>query len=610
MLSYLHAMYDGSTEARRALEEGTEHGTIRIGKSDLDSLPAYNPGPGTGAHYVAINLSRLPDIYIFNNTGQLTQVRPETVLIHEIFHYVYGLGDPDLPDISANVSSTFDYRGPAVEFESIVNAEMGWADKIRPSYLKILTDDERFHLLSVGVSYTNGEKIDVVRLGGPESEFFDMSPRPDNSRDLLIGLGSLDVLSGGGGRDFLYGGDGNDLLTGGLGSDDIYGQGGSDTAIFEDDLHAYSLFRDVSGAYFVKQLASGDVDRLVGVEFLKFGSAASVEISTLDWSEGSPPPPTSPPLHPFPSIPSIGSFTYTGTTAADVNLGTSGSDVMRGLDGADALGGGNGDDKILGNGGPDALNGGANNDLLIDDDQSNLSYDNLAGDAGDDSLVFYGAPSGHTDVGDGGSGDDLAYIDLSNRTRDWQLTDDDGDIHIQLQSGTSEGDLRLTNIETIAVLFGSGDDFAHVQHERAYLKGGGGNDNLSSEDDDDFLDGGSGDDHLDSGRGVDWIDGGTGNDLADVDLRLESRALTYVADYSASSSGFTFENGTHIQNVERINLETGSGDDRIWLGDDADVVDTNGGDDYVYTELWGKIQSTAARDMIVWSSISAIPTSD
>jgi Ca2+-binding RTX toxin-like protein len=458
----------------------------------------------------------------------------------------------------------------------------------------------------------------------------------------LFGGDGDDFLTGGGGNDFLHGGAGSDNLDGGIGLDTLIGsgsadfyhvglnrgldiiddQGGQGTDViflygagqvtsfsqikvskihqYDADVKIYAIgsSTNVIAEFIIYDMANygGQIEelRVLGSNEDKLHPVFTVDLAKLYRDADLAIGPTSPPTlgrggsdAPLPDAPTSG-FTWIGTSGADLYTGTSGDDIIRGLEGADALGGGNGNDKILGNGGPDVLNGGAGNDLLIDDDPGNRSYDNLDGFTGDDTLVFYGAPSGHTDTGDGGSGSDLGYVDLSDRTRDWQLTDDDGDIHIQLKSGTSEGDIRLTNIETIAVLFGSGDDTAHVQDEQAYLKGGGGDDHLSSEDGDDFLDGGAGDDHLDGGRGVDWLDGGTGNDIADVDLSRETRNLTYVADYAASSSGFTFENGTHIQNVERINLTTGSGDDRIWLGDDDDVVDTRGGDDLVSTELFGK----------------------
>jgi Ca2+-binding RTX toxin-like protein len=297
------------------------------------------------------------------------------------------------------------------------------------------------------------------------------------------------------------------------------------------------------------------------------------------------PDPTDPGDTPEPDNPPSSLFTWIGTSASNTFVGGSGKDVAAGLAGADSIRGEGGDDQLMGNGGPDTLNGGSGDDLLIDDDPGSFYADNLVGGTGNDTLVFYGAPSDLTDTGDGGTGRDMAYIDLSDSTREWRLTDNDGDIWIRLDSGSSRGDIKLENFEALAVFFGSDDDFAHSGNQQAYFEGGGGNDQLISEGRNDYLDGGPGDDKLDAGTGVDWIDGGSGNDRAEVDLSRETRNLTYVADYAEDDDGFTFENGTHIRNVERIELVTGSGDDRIWLGDDDDDVDTRGGDDVIFTDL-------------------------
>ena len=304
---------------------------------------------------------------------------------------------------------------------------------------------------------------------------------------------------------------------------------------------------------------------------------------------------------PDPEASTSGKINWWGTSGGDGFIGTDQVDIGAGLGGADTLSGGIGDDILLGNAGADELSGGSGDDLLVDDDQGVWFADHLSGGTGDDTLVFRGAPSGLTDTGDGGSGLDLAYIDLSDRTRDWRLTDNDGDIWIRLASGSTQGDIELENFEAIAVLFGSGDDFAHSGNQQAYFEGNGGNDQLISEGRNDYLDGGAGDDKLDAGTGVDWIDGGSGNDRAEVDLSNESRDLTYVADQAEDDDGFTFENGTHIRDIERIELVTGSGDDRIWLGDDDDDVDTRGGDDVIFTDLEAhdSVDGGSGRDRLV-----------
>lgn len=457
-----------------------------------------------------------------------------------------------------------------------------------------------------------------------------------SSVDYLFGEDGNDYISGNGGNDVLHGGTGSDNLDGGIGTDTLIGsgsadfyhiglgrgldtvddQGGSGTDViflygagqvtaasqikvgriheYDAYVRIYSGSGSLIGEFQIFNMAQpgGQIEelRVLGANEDREHPLFKLNLVELYRDANQVPGPAIPPTMgrgggdaPAPVTPDSG-FTWTGSSGADVNSGTNGDDVMRGLSASDTLSGGDGDDIILGNSGSDSLNGGDDDDLLIDDDQGSLSSDNLVGGRGDDTLILYGAPSGQTDLGDGGSGQDLAFVDLSNRTRDWRLTDDDGDIHIRLRSGTSEGDIELENFEAVAVLFGSGDDFAHLQSGQAYFEGGDGNDQLVSEDEDDFLDGGSGDDNLDGGKGIDWIDGGPGNDRGEVDLSDEDRNLTFVAISAASSSGFTLENGTHVRDIERIELVTGSGDDRIWLGRYDDDISTGAGDDFIFSD--------------------------
>jgi len=439
--------------------------------------------------------------------------------------------------------------------------------------------------------------------------------------ETLYGFSGADFIAGRGGNDVMIGGGSGDRYSVGLneGRDTIddQGGGGTDTLILYTGSLAnnfnYNWFKVDGNDLLVQVPNNSGGGYAIDIRIKNMGSSAG-EIETVEiwggpgdhatapawnlsalWEEktrSSPPPqpdPTDPEDTPDPGEPPSSQFTWIGTSAANTFSGTSGEDVAAGLGGNDNLSGLGNDDTLMGNSGEDTLNGGAGDDLLIDDDPGSLFADNLIGGTGNDTLVFYGAPSGDTDTGDGGSGRDMAYIDLRSSSRDWRLTEDDGDIWIRLKSGSSVGDIELEKFEVIAAFFGSGDDFAHSgDNQQAYFEGGGGDDQLTSEDENDYLSGGSGDDRLDGGSGVDWIDGGSGNDRAEVDLSDESRDLTYVADYAEDDDGFTFENGTHIRDIERIELVTGSGDDRIWLGDDDDDVTTGGGDDAFYTDLEGR----------------------
>ena len=146
------------------------------------------------------------------------------------------------------------------------------------------------------------------------------------------------------------------------------------------------------------------------------------------------------------------------------------------------------------------------------------------------------------------------------------------------------GQIELRNIEVVAVFFGSGNDFAGGGAEQNYVKGGEGDDQLSGGDGLDILYGEDGDDKLDADTGADWLDGGDGFDKATFDMSDYSGAITFIASAAATEEGFTFANGAHVKNCERFDITTGSGDDRLWLGDYSDRVDTGSGDDEITTD--------------------------
>lgn len=478
-------------------------------------------------------------------------------------------------------------------------------------------------------------------LGGSQT-FFGFG-----GNDTLRGGSDADSLNGGAGSDILYGDTGSDALRGGIESDTLYGgadvdylagEAGADLLVGGGGGDRYSVgvspdpdvIDDQGGGDDVIAFSSGSIGAINFNWFSRSGNdlviqvpggggqlalnllvknmgADSGAIETFDllpdsgnfvsqswdlknvWTQLVEPSAPSKPTFatitssPVPVVPSSGSFTWSGTGNSDAFVGGSGHDVIRGLDGNDALGGGSGNDSLLGNKGADVINGADGDDLLIDDDDGSLGDDFLDGGAGNDSLVFYGAPRNGTDEGDGGSGNDLALVDLRSRTQDWRVSTSGSDIDVRPNSSTVEGNVHLKNIETVAVLFGSGNDDARGGDETDYFEGGAGNDDLSGGRGNDYLDGGSGDDRLEGGLGTDYLDGGAGNDHAKLDLSDESRATTFIADEAASSGGFTLVDGTHVKNAESFELDTGSRDDQVWLGRGKDTVRTGAGSDTITT---------------------------
>ncbi len=96
------------------------------------------------------------------------------------------------------------------------------------------------------------------------------------------------TLEGGAGADVLEGGAGSDTLIGGEGSDTLIGGEGNDTAIYEGAQSDYQFGVDQSGLLTVTNIATGEVDRLDGVETVRFSSTpstAQIHLSALNGHE-------------------------------------------------------------------------------------------------------------------------------------------------------------------------------------------------------------------------------------------------------------------------------------------------------------------------------------
>jgi Ca2+-binding RTX toxin-like protein len=191
---------------------------------------------------------------------------------------------------------------------------------------------------------------------------------------------------------------------------------------------------------------------------------------------------------------------------------------------------GAGNDSLTSASGDDTLDGGAGNNFL-------------SSGAGNDWLYSHGG----ADTVNGGIGFDVWTGNYSDATSNI-------DFHSTAPGAwTGSNGTTLTNIETISLATGSGDDT---------LMGGNGADTLNGGTGNNALYGGAGDDLLYSYGGADTVDGGFG-------------ANTWIGDYSASTGNLAFvqtgdtayslSNGTTLANVQHVNLTTGSGDDTITM---------------------------------------------
>jgi trimeric autotransporter adhesin len=162
-----------------------------------------------------------------------------------------------------------------------------------------------------------------------------------------------------------------------------------------------------------------------------------------------------------------------------------------------------------------------------------------------------------------------------------------------------DGSDTLSGGDGVDVLIGDdnatqeGNDHLNGDAGDDLLSGEAGNDSLVGAVGNDTLLGGAGDDHIDAGDGVDWVDGGAGSDTAYVNLSAETDDMTFLASLAASATGFTFQNGDHVRNMEAVVLTLGEGDDTVFL----DVATR----DYSYTFTGG-----AGFDRLIFDATGAV----
>ena len=184
-------------------------------------------------------------------------------------------------------------------------------------------------------------------------------------------------------------------------------------------------------------------------------------------------------------------------------------------------------------------------------------YDDLVyGGSGTDNL----GTSGGEDYLDGGGGsEDVITIDWSNATQDIFLYANSA-TYAYVNTNTNNTDstrkVDYVNMEHMNITAGSGDDYLEGVHSKW--------------------------DSIDGGSGVDKWDDSFGTSLSSVSVDM---------GLISSSTGQSFADGTHIRNVELVNLSLTSGndsfrddgayDDLVYSGNGNDDLGTSGGRDYL-----------------------------
>ncbi|HEY6776459.1 MAG TPA: calcium-binding protein [Thermoleophilaceae bacterium] len=400
------------------------------------------------------------------------------------------------------------------------------------------------------------------------------------------GRGGNDMINGSQLADTLDGGDGNDRIIGDdnpLNTDDLMrGGAGDDTMVWnpgdDDDINEGGAGNDTSEVngggkeqFEVKPGAGGRVafDRVQPDP--SFGAPFNVDISD-------------------------------DTEKLDLNAG-GGDDIVNAAAGLDGLGfaldmdGGDGNDTIDGGDGADQLSGGNGNDSITGDDNPLNTFDNVRGDAGDDTMIWNGGDD--DDINDGGDGNDTTQVNgadafgeqftvkpstLAGFVRFDRTTNPPGPFGIEISGSTETLDLNANGgDDTVTadpgfstlrmdVDGGEGNDNLDGGDAADRLSGDNGNDRLVGDDNpagtrDESL-GGGGDDTMvwNPGDDDDINEGGDGNDTVEVngggpeDFEVQPSAVPGRVSFDRTNPApFNIDIGTS----ENLVLNAGDGDDKI-----------------------------------------------
>ncbi len=402
---------------------------------------------------------------------------------------------------------------------------------------------------------------------------------------MLGGFGD-DKLFGKDGNDTLNDTAGNDLLNGGAGNDYVYFtfNEGKDTLIGGAGNDNLSIFQ-LTGDFTAK--APGQTVKLLGGSTIT--GFESYTITTAYDSSN----------HKITVL--GGDDNVTTSSGNDKIIGNAGRDYLNASTGKDSVFGGKGDDDLsVGGGGADLVEGGAGID------QVNLRYYGEAGDmtlkitgtnatltggtvvksverywiqfgVGDDKIVSVGkAQSINANGGDGNDiliGTKNSYDYLSGENGDDRLEGGDGNDGLYGGSGSD------------TIFGGAGNDSIYdVGGVKSVINAGDGNDTINADNGygDDVgnfkIDAGTGDDTVIRGysaTGTFNAKGGAGIDYLQLSLSQDTTPVVFKMSNNISMKGGMIK----ATDFERINLSSGSGNDKLTGGKLDDTFSSNAGND-------------------------------
>jgi Ca2+-binding RTX toxin-like protein len=397
------------------------------------------------------------------------------------------------------------------------------------------------------------------------------------------------TINVGSGDDTVIAGIGNDSITAGVGNDSISGGAGIDTLNINDNSGIALTINYTNPA------SNGTVIGGAGLN-INFQSIEQFSIGTGTGDQN------------------INISAATGNSSIYTS---SGNDTIMAGAGSDQIGAGDGNNIIVAGAGDDRITAGLGNDSInagLGDDNITLSLGNDTidgGVGGIDYLVIDASTSlssvtinhqgtaGATGTIAGGNGFNTTFQNIERFDIRTGAGDDSIDVSASNTQGyfgyiyAGEGNNLVINgaanrtitagMGNDTIYGGSYDDFINAGSGNNLIASGAGNDSITTYQGNDQIDGGNGDDSINAGTGVDTINGGNGNDsLTIVDSSQSAITINYQNVTNGTITGGD-NNGTVFQNIEGLNLTTGSGHDTINVSATTqnNSISTGGGNDMI-----------------------------
>ena len=505
------------------------------------------------------------------STGEV-ETRPDGTRVFGQGTYTTGsAGSPvthELLDVSLRVAP-WGFR------ETEGSVEFRWSDGEENFDVFVATSDEPATLDLAAAGHN-------MAIGGAGADRFSNT---GTQSVLLLGVAGADVLRGGTGADLIFGGTGDDELYGGAGSDILDGDAGSDRmdgGADDDALHGGAGADTLDGGAGIDTVSYVMSDAGVAVDLRDADADGYHDTASGGHAQGD----------------SIRNF--------DNVVGSAHDDMLTGDAGANWLVGGAGRDVLYGGGGDDVLAAGSNADG---------GWQELRGEAGDDTYRI-GKADGNVRIGAAsesrstGTADKVVFIDLALSEVEftyhdyteggtvasdekealvvrWTKDGESGEVHIadmgrhierfEFADGSTLGEIEADWMaRRMPQYYASSRDDRLVGTGGAdVMRNGAGNDRLDGRGGADWLDGGSGDEFLVGGSGADTLYGGDGADKLLGGAGADELYGGVGADWLDGGAGADVLSG-------------GAGRDTVYGGDGDDVLSAgSGGYEWEWQELGG-----------------------